>query len=303
MNKLTIAKIFLLNILIIILFSCEDVVQVKLENEDIDLISVEAYISTLSKNNIFVKLEKSSPVDETEKNEPVTNAIITISDDLEVPTTVTLRETEVAGKYMLPDDVSYSPVPGRTYHLHITTAEGVEISGSDYMQEVEPLDSVTVHLSARGGYEFLAVFINGPNYPGPIQYYKWDIYVNRKFLYESNNMIFVNDELVDGNYVYNFEIFTDFFINEDERVLHIGDTVFVEQMSISEAAYDFYLGMMNQTFSGSPFSVPPANIPGNLTASNGKKVLGFFSARDISLSNQVVIDSSNFTPVKPIAGF
>jgi hypothetical protein len=38
------------------------------------------------------------------------------------------------------------------------------------------------------------------------------------------------------------------------------------------------------------FSVPPANIQGNFTASDGKPVLGLFTAHDVSNSNVVVID-------------
>ena len=89
----------------------------------------------------------------------------------------------------------------------------------------------------------------------------------------------------------------DFLSEEDEKEFHMGDTVYVEQLSISKSAYYFYYGMVNQAFSGGPFSVPPANLPGNLTSSDGKKVLGLFSARDISLGNTVVIDSTNYTPI------
>ena len=121
-------------------------------------------------------------------------------------------------------------------------------------------------------------------------------------------MAFANDELVDGNYIYDMEIFTDFYddeeIDEDgseisDKVLYMGDTIQVVQSSISRSAYNFYLGMQNQAFSGSPFSVPPANLPGNLNSNNDKKVLGLFSARDVSASNTVIIDSTNYTPLTP----
>jgi hypothetical protein len=48
--------------------------------------------------------------------------------------------------------------------------------------------------------------------------------------------------------------------------------------------------MINQSSTGSLFSVPSANIVGNFTSSDGKPVLGIFTARDISVSNKVVID-------------
>ena len=41
---------------------------------------------------------------------------------------------------------------------------------------------------------------------------------------------------------------------------------------------------------GGLFSVPAANISGNFTSSDGKEVLGLFTAHDVSVSNHVVID-------------
>ena len=87
----------------------------------------------------------------------------------------------------------------------------------------------------------------------------------------------------------------------EERLFEMGDSIYVIQSSISKSAYEFYYGMINQSFSGAPFSVPPASLPTNLTSSDGKRVLGLFSARDISISDLVVIDSTNYTPLIPAA--
>lgn len=309
MYTFKIHKILLFSLILSFLFtSCEDVVQVDIDSEDLDLISVEAYINTQRNNNLIVKLEKSLPVDNAKKNPPIHNAIVKISDNADVPNTVFLVEDELSGIYMLPANEVYETKPGRTYKLTITTAEGVSITGEDYIQEVEPLDSVKVNLSSRGNYEFLGVFISTLETPGPGHYYKWDIYINGRLLYGGDDLAFANDELVDGNYIYDLEIFTDWYdeeeVDEDgnvdsDKILLLGDTIQVVQLSISRMAYDFYLGMQNQAFSGSPFSVPPANLPNNLSASDGKRVLGFFSARDASLGNMVVIDSTNFTPMVP----
>ena len=286
-----------LSILTLFLSSCEDVVQVDIDKSDVDLVSVEAYINTKEKDNVYVKLERTLPVDETAVNPPIHDAIVSISDDQESPNRVTLVEYKTSGIYILPKNTKYAAEPGRTYTLNITLPDGVEISANDYLQKVEQLDSVKVNLSARGDYEFLAVFINSQETPGTGDYYKWDIYINGNMLYEGQNMVIANDELVDGNYIYDFEIFTDFALEEDDKILFKGDTITVEQLSISKAGYDFYMGMTNQAFSGGPFSVPPANVPGNLTSSDGKRVLGIFSARDISVGNTVIIGDENFQPL------
>lgn len=283
----------------IILASCEDIVDVDLNETDIDLVAVEAYINTKDSDNIFVKLEKSLPVTKDEENPPVNNAIVEISDDQPTPNKVLLTEIDNSGIYKLSQGKTYSTIPGRTYKLMITTPDGIIITGEEHLQKVENLDLMKIHLSARGNFEFLAVFINSQETPGKGQFYKWDIYKNGKLMHESENMAFANDEIVDGNYIYDLEIYTDFPQSDDYdlRKLNMGDTVYVEQLSISENAYDFYYAMINQAYSGNPFSVPPANLPGNLTSSNGKRVLGLFSARDISASNSVIIDSNNYTPL------
>lgn len=301
MKKINIFKILLFTALFpLILASCEDVVEVELNEENIDLIAVEAYLNTKSTDNIYVKIERTLAVDETAVNPPINNAIVEISDNEATPNSVILAEDGNTGVYRLPENTAYETVAGRTYHLNITTPDGILITGSDYLQEIENLDTVKVNLSARGDYEFLAIFISSQETPNEGHYYKWDIYINNNMLYESENMAFASDELVDGNYIQDFEIFTDFYADEDEdedRVLYEGDTIYVEQLSISEAAYDFYIGMMNQAFTGGPFSVPPANIPGNLTSSDGKRVLGIFSARDISPGSPIIIGEDNFTPL------
>ena len=298
MKKLFHIKIFTFSALLALIVSaCEDVVQVGLGHSDIDLVSVEAYINTKARNNIYVKLEYTLPVDQAETNPPIHNAVVTISDDAGEPNTVTLEEYNSTGIYILPQRAQYIAETGRNYQLHITLPDGVEISGSDYLQAMEPLDSVKVNLSARGDYEYLAVFINTQETPGPGDYYKWDIFINGAFLYESQNLMIASDEFVEGNYIYDFEIFTDFALDDEDKVLLKGDTVTVEQSSISKTAYDFYTGMLNQAFSGSPYSVPPANLPGNLISSDGKKVLGIFSARDVSVGNIVIIGDSNYQPL------
>jgi len=291
-------KILVLGLLFVItLSSCEDVVHVDLNDENVDLVSVEAYLDNRSRNNVYVKLERTLPVDRTEDNPPINDAVVEIMDGEAASNTIILNEIENTGVYRIPENTGYKVVPGRTYHLKITLENGSVITASDYLEKVETLDSVKVNLSARGDYEFLAVFISSQETPGPGNFYKWDIYINDRLLYESGNLTFASDELVDGNYIYDFEIFTDFYEDEEDKVLRKGDTVYVEQLSISQAAYDYYIGMVNQAFSGSPFSVPPANLPGNLTSSDGRKVLGIFSARDVSQGNIIIIDDDNFAPL------
>lgn len=290
------------NILLVLLTlltvnACTDIVDVELNPENLDLIAVEAYLNTYEQNNVYVKLERSLPVNEADANPAINDALVEIFDDEQFPNKVTLEEYENTGIYILPWQQTYPAIAGRTYNLKITLTDGTIIEASDYLQKVEQLDTVRVNLSARGDYEYLAIFINSQETPGEGHYYKWDIYINNQLLYESDEITFASDELVDGNYIYDFEIYTDWWDEEEDKVMDLGDTIRVEQLSISRPIYDFYLGMVNQAWAGGPFSVPPANVPSNLISNDEKKVLGMFSARDISIGNIVVIDSTNFEPL------
>ncbi|WP_319501517.1 DUF4249 domain-containing protein [uncultured Draconibacterium sp.] len=289
--------IIILLFAIVAFTSCEDVVDVDLNDEDINLIAVEAYINTKAENNVYVKLERTLAVNQTAQNPVISNAVVRISDNAASPNTVTLEEQATTGIYVLPAGTSYPGVAGRTYTLTITTPDGTVITGEEYLQEVETLDTVKVNLSDRGNYEYLGIYINSQETPGLGHYYKWDIYINGEFLSDGEDLAFASDELVDGNYIYDMLVLLDWEDEEEDKRLHPGDTVVVEQLSISEAAYEFYWGLSDQAWAGSPFSVPPANVPSNLISNDGKRILGLFSARDISVGNKVIIDDSNYTPL------
>ncbi len=278
------------------LVSCEDVVDVELNDEDVDLIAVEAYLNTKNTDNIYVKIEQAQAVDEAGVNPPVSNATVEISDNESIPNTILLEEDGNSGVYKLPANTTYEAVPGRTYQLTITTPDGTVITGEEYLQKVEKLDTVKINQSERGNFEYLGIYINSQETPGAGHFYKWDIYINGELLNESENLSFASDDLVDGNYIYDLLIAMDWAEDEEDKFMGLGDTVVVEQLSISREVYKFYWILTDQAFAGSPFSVPPANLPSNLTASNGKRVLGVFSARDISVGNTVIIDESNYTP-------
>ena len=182
---------------------------------------------------------------------------------------------------------------GREYTLTIEV-EGITLTASEYLAPVEPIDSIQVRPSTFGDSKFLAISIFSQETPGIGNYYKWDIFKNDTLLSDSETMSFASDELVDGSYVDDAEIFID-FNNPDQgfdRQIKYMDTIQVHQNSISEFAYNFYYQMQQQSYGGGLFSVPPANVKSNITASNGKDVLGMFTTQDVSVSNRVIIDDS-----------
>lgn len=282
--------IYLLLLAITIGFSsCEDVIDVKLSDENLNLTGVEASITTLDQPSVF--LYKTLRVDEDIAYPGISGATVTVTDNATPASQITLVEDpEKAGRYIVPTGKNYVGVTGREYTVTIV-ADGVTLTAKDKLSKVEPIDSIQVVPSQRGEKRFLGVFTYGKEPKGLGNYYKWDIYVNDTLIHDADRLAVASDEFVDGNYISKLEIFTDFYdtTKPEDRMLRLNDKIQVKQTSISEFAYNYYFQMINQSSTGGLFSVPPANIKSNFTSSDGKPVLGLFTARDVSISNKVTV--------------
>lgn len=277
----------------LILVACEDVIDVELNEADTDLYAIEAKITTTTQP--FVFLTRGMPVTVDEDYQGISNAMVTLTDDASPANTVVLTEgPDRPGYYTVPSGKSYRGVAGREYTLRIETEEGVMLTASDILSPVAKIDSIIIRPSIRGEGHFLAIYTYGIETPGSGDYYKWDIFINDTLLGDANVLAFATDEFVDGNYVNGLEIFTDFHnphAPEERRLCYL-DTIYVQQNSISAFAYNYYSQLFSQSMNGGLFSVPPANIQSNFISSDGKEVLGLFTAHDVSTSNSVIIDDA-----------
>ena len=284
--------VFILFIVSTILSSCEDVIEVKLSNEDLNLYGVEAKITTQNEPTVF--FYKTLKVNQDIAYPGISGAEIIISDDASPANKVVLAEDlSKKGFYMVPGNKNFLGVTDREYTLSIYS-EGVTLTAKEKLARVEPIDSIVVKPSTRGDGIFLGIFTYGREPAGLGNYYKWDVFVNDTLLNKSDRIAVASDEFVDGNYISGLEIFTDFHDpnKPKDRKLNLNDTILVKQNSISEFGYNFYSQMINQSSTGSLFSVPPANIKSNFTSSDGRPVLGLFTAQDVSVSNRIVINQS-----------
>jgi len=283
-------KILFLIPVVIFFIACEDVINVDLNEEDSGLYAVEAKITTQDQPYVF--LTKGLPVNVDEEFEGISNAVVTLTDDASPVNSIVLEEDrDRKGYYTVPEGKSYPGIPSREYTVRIEI-EGVELSATDQLSVVEKIDSISIWPSLRGDKRFLAIFTYGMETPGPGNYYKWEIYINGTLLNNAEFISIANDEMVDGSYVNGLEIFTDYHNPHvpAERKLQYLDTVYAKQISISEFAFDYYVQLINQSMGGGLFSVPAANIQSNFVSSDGKEVLGLFTAHDVSTSNVVIID-------------
>jgi hypothetical protein len=272
------------------LTSCEDVIDIELSSEDKGFYAIEAKITTLDEPT--VRLSKAQPVSAEQNVLAVSEAHVTVRDNATPANIVILVESsETKGLYIVPEGIDYYGNTNREYTVTIETGD-VTMTASDFLYPVEPIDSIRVWPSMRGDKRFLGIFTYGWEKPGLGDYYKWDIFINDTLLNQAEYIFIADDALVDGNYVDGLEIFTDFTPphSDIESQLKYMDVVQVKQQSLSQFGFEYYYQVLNQSFGGNMFSVPPANIPGNFTSSDGKEVLGFFVAQDVSVSNAVVVD-------------
>ncbi|HAQ21682.1 MAG TPA: hypothetical protein DCR40_20995 [Prolixibacteraceae bacterium] len=276
----------------ILLSSCEDVIEVKLNDENLNLFGVEAGITTQDEPTVF--LYKTLKVNQDEAYPGVSGAVVILSDNAAPANSISLVEDQQKkGMYRIPHNKSFKGVAGREYTLTIQS-QGVTLTAKDKLTKVEPIDSIQVFPSMRGNKLFLGIFSYGKEPKGLGNYYKWDVFINDTLVHDADRLAIASDEFVDGNYISKLEIYTDFHDPKkpEDRRINLKDKIYIKQSSISEFAYYYYFQMINQSSTGSLFSVPSANIKSNFISSDGKPVLGLFVARDVSVSNTVVIDQA-----------
>ncbi len=280
-------------ILILIGFSsCEDVIDVELRDNNLDLVVVEAQISSLDAP--FCKIFKSEKVTSDEAFKGISCATVSIQNLDDSSEIIYLEESSSNdGFYSAPKLLAASLKTNTAYQITIEI-DDYTITGIDTLREVEPIDSIQVRPSVFSTPLFLAVYTYGNEPAMPGQFYKWEVSINDTVLSSIDQIQYASDELVNNSYIDALEIFTDFHDPEqpEERILGYLDTISVRQSSISPFMYSYYSQLASQGAVGFLFSVPPANVKGNLSSSNGKSVLGYFSAHDVSVSNSVVIDDS-----------
>jgi len=272
-----------------ILGSCEDIINVKLNEGNLNLLGVEATITTINEPTVF--FYQTLKVNQAEAYPGISGAVVVMTDDATPSNQITLVESATKkGFYQVPQNASFLGVAGREYTLTIQTPEATLIA-KDKLNAVAAIDSIQIAASPRGEQRFLGIFTYGKEPQGIGNFYKWDVFINDTLVYEADRLAIMSDEFENGKYMFKNEIYTDFHDPQkpNERKLNVNDTVYVKQTSISEFAYNFYFQVINQANTGSLFSVPPANIKSNFTSSDGKPVLGLFVARDVSISNKVVI--------------
>lgn len=254
----TIKFISVLSVVLLLLNSCEKVIEIDL-SEATEAIVIEATL-TSDKMPFTVLISKTSPYFGINSNNPVSGAVVSVR--AEGGKTKYFSELE-PGYYVLDKTLAFA---GHWYIVDVEY-EGVIYSARSYLNEPVPI--VDLGFSYFDG---LGFFDNG---------YKVSCYIREPVDQENYYRLkyFVNG--VESNQHGEISLYTDKLINGKEiglgqrtLVFEELDTLTVELQSIDKAAYDYFSTLEAITRSDWQQNVAPSNPISNFN--NG--ALGYFSA-------------------------
>ncbi|MDN5203830.1 DUF4249 domain-containing protein [Fulvivirgaceae bacterium BMA10] len=252
------------------LMACEELIDLKHGESETRLV-VDGTI-TNGPGPYYVFLQQTKSFKTNDEPSPVTDAVVTIVDDLD-----NQEVLEHIGKGVYEIDDIQGAI-GRTYSLNI------EYNGKTYASEatllpVSEIDETEVNFRKEtteldeGYYVTIGMPLTSP---GEISYYRWLVTENDSLYSGVDNFIITSDEFL-----------ADHISFELEYAFELDDKVAIEMHSLSEEAYNYYMALSELAESdGGLFSPSPVNPISNIT--NG--ALGLFRASAVS-KVEVVIEN------------
>jgi hypothetical protein len=271
-------------VFILILFSCTEPIDIKLDSSFAKLTVFGEITTDTSVQSVF--LTRSADYFYNLPAEGVSGANVKISDGF--TETILSENSGTPGKYETPE--GYYGLAGRTYQLFIQNVDinkdGVKesFSASSYLPELVGPDSIAIKNIKfhRSGINQILLYAKDP--AESKDFYGFKIKKNGVMLTDSLPEINVqNDDLFNGNYINGVPVIILHENRPDEKLIQ-GDTIVFEMMGITHEYYKFITEAQTELFGSNPlFSGPPANISTNL--SNG--ALGFFAAVNIKRTKTI----------------
>ncbi len=241
--------------------SCRKEITLDLESES-NKVVIEAIIDQ-GPGPHTVHLSRSLAFEAPNTFPPISNATVTLSDDLGHSEQL----TETA-----PGSYTTTTLQGdqqRTYRLN-ATVDGTTYSARCSMPVAVTMDTLLIDsFPAFGGYTRILV----PGYvdpPGVANHYRFIVSVNGR---KQEGINLQNDRFTDGNLV-----LQPLFLNDVE--LNSGDVVQVTMECITPAVYDYFFSMAQNVGNAATPADPVSNINGG--------ALGYFSVRTTSSRTVVV---------------
>jgi hypothetical protein len=265
-------KFFMAPIFLFLINSCEEVIQVELEDAGSQIV-IEANVSNDPEDNL-VTITKSTDFYNPSEYETVSGAEITVTS--ETGETFIFTETE-NGRYV---NTSLIPQVGRTYTMTVNT-EGEVYTASSTMQDPLIMDSIAVvgedtPFSDELFYEYSVYFQDNP---GQEDFARFRLFINDVLQVGSFRY---DDRLTDGNYI----DFNRFFFEPKEDIVS-GDVVTIDMLTIDKLTFEYFDTLRRVIASGrGPFS---STSPSNPITNWSNDALGYFSVSSIQ-SKSIIIE-------------
>jgi len=271
-------RILLLTVTALVIGSCTEPVEIKLDNSFTRLI-VYGEISTDTAIQ-KVSLSRSANYFYNKPAEGVSDAVVIISDG--VNEEILSESLESPGTYET--SPGFFGIPGKTYNLLIQNVdinndgEAEVYNASSYLPFVASIDSIRLQYVKYPFFQGTEIQLFAKDPAEYVDFYAFKVVKNGILQTDSLREINVqSDALFNGSYTNGVAVQYLDDANISEKVFP-GDTITIEMYGITEEYFKFIVEAQSELFGSNPlFSGPPANISTNI--SNG--ALGFFTAVNI----------------------
>jgi hypothetical protein len=265
-------------ILMLLISSCEDVIDFELEGHE-PILVIDAFLSTEGTQQ-FIKISESIPYLNDGGYNKVSGASVIVSDAL---TDYIFTEQE-PGIYASPNPLTLSSETEYTLRVtynattYTATSKAKDIgSPLDTIAVWQEFDTIPILNEVDSSY---SLYIARQETPGIGDFYLGKYYINGVLETDTvREMGWTDDIFFDGQYV----VFPVYQI--DHKKLTSGDTVKLDMFTITRQYNDYLLFILFQTdFKGGLFDTPSANVKGNFD--NG--AVGYFIVCDVTSSKTIV---------------
>lgn len=295
-NFIHIRILLIIGIVCTLILSCQEDINLELNDQENSRIVVEGRITNEYKRHI-IKLTETTSYFVNEKVPALSNAeVYIIEQESQIKTELT--ESEDYPGYYLTRPTKFKAY--KNYNLVVNT-DGETYEAEAYLDTVAQMDSINYiydyELFYDGKYRGYYKIRMSAFEPNPIgQVYMFKVYMNDTLLNRSlDDTPYQDDEFFNNQYMANVEIY---WIRQEE-IINDTNSLKVEMYSISKEEFKYNNAFITESeYSGSVFSGPPANVPSNLiNTSGGLDGLGFFGASSVSTKEMLLIkqhdDSTN----------
>ena len=281
-----IKNIFLLITIVALTWSCQEVIQIDLEEGQQRLV-VEGRIEKIKDSNNgyqSVTLSLTNDYFSNSQTPRVKGATVSVSDD-SGNIYMFQESSTIDGRY---ETNNLFAEIGSTYTLLIEY-DGSVYRGSETIYPVVPIDSIYQEFKPDNLFdeEGIRIKIDFTDPGEDENYYLWQQFQDGISFNDVNPgtkwTVVSPDEFFNGRQVIGRA-------PNDEMIFEQGQTALVRQMSISKNEYDYMFLLYDQATGGGPFDAPPATIRGNIEnlTNPDNYPLGYFGASEVAEAEMII---------------